>query len=169
MMQTDVKTAHLNGTGQVMVGRTRLKQLMYLGTGTAGGVIFFDTTTAPVTTATYARSGTTVTITQTAHGYSVGQSIGIDFAAGTGGTATDGNYAIATVPTADTYTITDINSGSITAGAACVLSPGGWLAAYDTSTAIQPFQVLLPGEGIVAKNGIYVYCTNINFTSIAYG
>ena len=167
MMQTDVRTSHLNGTGQLVVGRTRLKQLMYLGTGTAGGIIFFDTITAP-STATYGRTSFTVTVTQTAHGYKVGQSVGIDFAAGTGGTATDGNYVIATVPTADTYTITDINSGSITAGASCIVA-NAWMAAYDTSTAIQPFQLLLPGEGVLATQGIYAYCTNINFASVAYG
>lgn len=167
MMQTDVKTGHLNGTGFVVLGRTRLKQLMYLGTGTAGGVVFFDTNTAPVAV-TYGRSGYTITVTHTAHGFKVGQQVGIDFAAGTGGTATDGNYVIATTPTADTYTITDINSGSITAGANAVESQK-WIAAYDTSTAIQPFQVLLPGEGVLVSNGIYAYCTNINFVSVAYG
>jgi len=166
MMQTDVRTAHLNGSGFMYIGRTRLKQLMYLGTGTAGGIIFFDTTTAPVSV-TYGRSGTTITVTHTAHGFLVGQNVGLDFAAGTGGTATDGNYKIVTVPTADTYTLTDINSGSITAGASAV-EAAGWLAAYDTSTAIQPFQVLLPGEGVIALNGIYAYCTNINFASISY-
>ena len=57
-MQTDVRTSHLNGTGQLVVGRTRLKQLMYLGTGTAGGIIFFDTITAP-STATYGRTSFT--------------------------------------------------------------------------------------------------------------
>lgn len=167
MMQYDVKTAHLNGSGLLVLGRTRLKQLMYLGTGTAGKIVYFDATVAP-TAVTYGRSGTTVTVTHTAHGYSAGQSVGIDFAAGTGGTATDGNYVIATVPTADTYTITDINSGSITAGASA-LEGTRWIAAYDTSTAVQPIQALLPGEGVLVLNGIYAYCTNINFTSISYG
>lgn len=167
MMQTDVKTGHINGTGWLYVGRTRLKQMMYLGTGTAGGVVFFDTATAPVSV-TYGRSGTTITITHTAHGFKVGQNVGLDFSAGTGGTATDGNYKIVTVPTADTYTVTDFNSGSITAGASAI-EAAGWLAAYDTGTAVQPFQVLYPGEGVVAQNGIYAYCTNMNFVSVSYG
>ena len=72
MMQTDVKTSHLNGTGFLYIGRTRLKQLMYLGTGTAGGIIFFDTITAP-TSVTYGRSGTTVTVTHTAQAFLLGK------------------------------------------------------------------------------------------------
>lgn len=137
-----------------------------MGTGTAGGVVFFDSAVAPVSV-TYGRSGNTITVSHTAHGFKVGQNVGLDFSAGTGGTATDGNYKIQTVAT-DSYTITDINSGSITAGAAAT-EAAGWLAAFDTSTAIQPFQVLVPGEGIVAHNGIYAVCTNINFVSVCYG
>jgi len=83
---TDVKQAHLNGSGFLVTGRTRVKGISYVGSATAGHVALFDTLTAPVTTATYGRSGTTVTITQAAHGLTTGDVIGIDFAAGTGGT-----------------------------------------------------------------------------------
>ena len=77
-MQYDVKTSHLSGSGLMVSGRVRLKNLIYLGTGTAGGIDLFDTTTAPVA-ATYARSGYTVTVTSTAHGLVTGQNIGITF------------------------------------------------------------------------------------------
>jgi len=39
-MQYDVKASHLSGTGLMVSGRTRLKNLIYLGTGTAGSIDF---------------------------------------------------------------------------------------------------------------------------------
>ena len=42
-MQTDVKSAHFTGTAAtVYTGRTRLKGILFLGSGTAGDVIFRD-------------------------------------------------------------------------------------------------------------------------------
>lgn len=38
-----------------------------------------------------------------------------------------------------------------------------------TSTGVQPFQVLIPGEGFLCKNGIYVVGTNISSVTICYG
>ena len=67
-MQYDVKQAHLNGSGIFVVGPTRIKGISLTGTASAGQLIVFDTLTAPVTTGTYGRSGTTVTVTQSAHG-----------------------------------------------------------------------------------------------------
>jgi hypothetical protein len=168
-MQYDVKQAHLNGSGIFVVGPTRIKGISLTGTATAGQLIVFDTLTAPVTTGTYGRSGTTVTVTQSAHGLANGQVIGIDFAAGTGGTATNGNYAV-TVLTSSTFTITDINSGSITAGAAMVYSTGKWLITYDVAAGDTynnaPF---IPGEGVRADNGLYGYITNLTAANIYYG
>ena len=167
-MQYDVKASHLSGTGLMVSGRVRLKNLIYLGTGTAGSIDVFDTTTAPVTTATYARSGYTVTVTQAAHGLVSGQNIGITFSVATGVSATAGNYVV-TKLTADTFTITDINTGTIAGGTVCVYSTGKWMAGFNTSTAVQPFQVLFPGEGVLAQNGVYAYVTNISFQTIQYG
>jgi len=168
-MQYDVKQAHLNGSGIFVVGPTRIKGISLTGTATAGQLVVFDTLTAPVTTGTYGRSGTTVTVTQSAHGLANGQVIGIDFAAGTGGTATNGNYAV-TVLTSSTFTITDINSGSITAGAAMVYSTGKWLITYDVAAGDTynnaPF---IPGEGVRADNGLYGYITNLTAANIYYG
>ena len=62
---------------------------------------------------TYGRSGTTVTVTLTSHGMTTGQVANMTFAAGTGGTATAGSYAV-TVIDANTFTITDTASGTIT-------------------------------------------------------
>ena len=167
-MQYDVKASHLSGSGLMVSGRVRLKNLIYLGTGTAGSIDVFDTTTAPVTTGTYARSGYTVTVTQTAHGLVSGQNIGITFSVATGVSATAGNYVV-TKLTADTFTITDINTGTIAGGTACIYSTGKWMGGYNTTTGVQPFQVIVPGEGILAQNGIYAVVTNIVFQTVTYG
>jgi len=168
-MQYDVKQAHLNGSGILVPFATRLKGISITGTATAGTLSLFDTVTAPVTTATYGRSGTTVTITQSAHGLTTGQVIGIDFASGTGGTATNGNYVV-TVTDSSTFTITDINSGTITASPALVYSTGKWMASYDIAAGDSynnaPF---IPGEGVKAFTGIYAYMTNLTAANIFYG
>ena len=139
-----------------------------MGTATAGHLTLFDTLTAPVTTATYGRSGTTITVTQAAHGLTTGDVIGIDFAAGTGGTATNGNYAV-TVLTSSTFTVTDINSGSITAGASMVYSTR-WLMSYDVSaTDIFNNAPLIPEDGVVARVGVYAQMSNLTAVNIFYG
>ena len=166
-MHYDVIGSHFSGSGLAVSGRVRLKNLVYLGTGTAGSIDLFDTVTAPVA-ATYARSGYTVTVTKTAHGLTTGQSIGITYAAASGVAAVAGTYVI-TVATADTFTITDLNTGTIAGGTACVYSTGKFLTSYNTGTAVQPFQAIFSGEGILAENGIYVVVTNISFQTIQYG
>lgn len=164
--QFDVLSAHINASGQLVNGRSRLKALIQIGTATAGTVNMWDTTTAPVSV-TYGRSGTTVTVTNVAHGLVTGDVIGLTFGPGTGGTATNGNYSI-TKTGADTYTITDINSGSITAGAAA--SQGTrWLMSLDTNSTSDVVPLLIPGDGIVARNGIYGQMTNQTGLTIFYG
>ena len=166
-MQYDVKGSHFSGSGLAVSGRVRLKNLIYLGTGTAGSIDIFDTTTAPVS-ATYARSGYTVTVTKTAHGLTTGQYVGITYAAASSVSAVAGNYVI-TVLTADTFSITDLNTGTIAGGTACNYSTGRFITSYNTGTAVQPFQAIFAGEGILAQNGIYVVVTNISFQTIQYG
>ena len=63
----------------------------------------------------YGQSGTTITVTKTAHGYSVGDFVVIDFAAGG---ATDGNYQI-TSKTDNTFTVTSATSATISSGTSC--------------------------------------------------
>jgi hypothetical protein len=164
--QFDVLSAHINASGQLVNGRSRLKALIQIGTATAGTVNIWDTTTAPVSM-TYGRSGTTVTVTKVAHGLVTGDVIGLTFAAGTGGTATNGNYTI-TRTGADTYTITDINSGSITAGASGTQGTR-WLMSLDTNNTSDVVPLLIPGDGIVARNGIYAQLSNQTGLTIFYG
>jgi hypothetical protein len=168
MNQTPVKQAHLNASGFLVLGRNRVKGISFVGTATAGYVALFDTATAPVTTATYGRSSTTVTITQSAHGLTTGDVIGIDFAAGTGGTATNGNYVV-TVTNSSTFTVTDINSGTITASPSLVYA-SRWLMSYDVSASDSfnnaPF---IPDDGVIAVNGIYAQMSNLLAVNIYYG
>jgi hypothetical protein len=168
MNQTPVKQAHLNASGFLVLGRNRVKGISFVGTATAGYVALFDTATAPVTTATYGRSGTTVTVTQSAHGLATGDVIGIDFATGTGGTATNGNYVV-TVTNSSTFTVTDINSGTITASPAMVYA-SRWLMSYDVSASDtfnnSPF---IPDDGVIAVNGIYAQMSNLLAVNIFYG
>jgi len=59
-------------------------------------------------TATYSQSGTTITISLTAHGFSTGLILSLDFTSGNG---VDGIYTIQTVAT-DTFTVTGTTSQS---------------------------------------------------------
>jgi hypothetical protein len=169
MMQYDVKQAHINSSGILVPYATRIKGISFTGSASAGQLSIFDSVTAPITTATYGRSGTTVTITQSAHGLTTGQVIGIDFAAGTGGTATNGNYAV-TVTNSSTFTITDINSGTITGTPGLVYSTGNWLLSYD-SVAGDTYNnaPIIPGEGVKASTGVYAYISNLAAVNIYYG
>jgi len=169
-MQTDVKQGHLNQSGFFVLGRNRVKGVSFFGG--SGTLVLFDTTAAPVTSSvTYGRSGTTVTISKTAHGLTTGTIVGIHFAAGTGGAATDGNYPITRVD-ADTFTLTDINTGSITATPAAIYVSGAnrWLLTYETHSTDE-FQnaPLIPGEGVLAVNGVYAYMSAIDAAQIYYG
>ena len=93
-MQYDVKSAYA-GTfpAQLYTGRTRLKSIVFLGSGTAGTLTLYD--------------------------------------------GTDTNGAI--------------------------------VYQFKFSTAVQPFQVLIPGEGILCQNGIYIVGTTLSAVSITYG
>jgi hypothetical protein len=166
-MQYDVKSAHLNVSGMMVVGRVRLKGFVSMGTATAGTINFWDTTTAPVS-ATYGRSGTTVTVTRVAHGLNTGDLIGLTFALdGSSRAATNGNYTVTRL-TADTYTITDINSGTVTAGTAAGQGTR-LMASIDTNTASDVTTLLVPGEGVLALNGIYAQLASQTGLTIFYG
>jgi len=170
-MQTDVKQAHLNGSGFFVVGRNRVKGISMVGSGAADGtLVLFDAAAAPVTASvTYGRSGTTVTVSKTAHGLTSGAVIGIHFATGTGGTATDGTYTVTRID-ADSFSITDINSGTITGTPAAVYAVGRWLLTYEVdSTDVFQNAPFIPGEGVLADTAVYGYMSNIQAAQIYYG
>ena len=111
-------------SGFAVLGPHRLKEFSFIGTASEGKFTVYDTDTAPVA-GTYAQSGTTVTVTDTDHGLATGDVVGICFATGTGGTACSGNYSI-TVVDANTFTITMLNSDTITNDPACQLCCKQW-------------------------------------------
>ena len=78
-------------------------------------------------TGTYSRSGTTVTVTITAHGLTTATNYRVDI---TSGTATDGTYTI-TVVDANTFTYTDTVSGT-TSGNINVFTSSAPIAKYVT-------------------------------------
>lgn len=65
---------------------------------------------------TYSQTGTTITVTNAAHGLLVGQAVDLDFTTGAG---VDGQYIVATVPTANTFTVT-ATAPATTSGAVTV-------------------------------------------------
>jgi hypothetical protein len=180
-MQYDVKAAHLNESGFLLAPatRTRLKQITLAGNASqSGSLVFFDTATAPVTSGTYGRSGTTITVSSTGHGLSTGAYVGISFNSSSNVSATDGNYVI-TVTDANTFTMTDINSGTVTnAGTGCqyvssasnATTQNKWVSTYETLTGATATQQLsVPGEGLLFQSGMYVYMNNMGFVTIHYG
>ena len=159
-MQYDVSSAHLNSAGFAYVGRTRVKGLAVTTSASGGQLNIWDTLTAPVS-ATYAQSGTTVTITKVAHGLSTGQKVGLSFNVASGVSATNGNYAI-TVTTADAFTITDINSNTVAGGTVCtyVVNAVGsnstqWHMTIDMAGVAATTNVVIPGEGLLIENALY--------------
>jgi hypothetical protein len=79
-------------------------QKLAAGVGFSPTWVSFDGTASANQTATYSQSGsTTITLTLANHGLQVGHIVSIDF---TSGTATDGVYTVASVPTPNTFTIT---------------------------------------------------------------
>ena len=168
-MQYDVKQGHLNESGFFVLGRNRVKAISFFGG--SGTLVLFDTTVAPVTSSvTYARTGTLVTVSKTAHGLVTGDVVGIHFDSNTGVSATDGNYSITRV-NANSFTLNDINTGSITSTAALYVSGvNRWLLTYETHSTDE-FQnsPIIPGEGVLAANGIYAYMSGIDAAQIFYG
>ena len=166
-MQTDVKSGHLNNSGFVVLGRNRLKAVSIVGTATAGTLDIFDTTTAPVS-ATYERAATLITVTKSSHGLATGDVVGLTFATASGSSGTNGNYVI-TVASSSTFTVTDINSGTIAGGTVAAYA-SLWLASYDVGAAdLFGNFALIPGEGILVKNGIYLSMSNLTSANIYYG
>lgn len=167
---------HRHQSGFVAMGRHRVKEVSLVGTASAGYLDVFDTDTAPES-GTYAQSGTTVTITDTSHGLSTGDIVGIAFSSGTGGAAQPGNYEI-TVTTANAFTVTMLNSNTITGTPACryvatTPSKGGtnrrWLMSKHTAasdTFANTFS--LPNQGFLVTKGIYLEMSNLLEADVFY-
>jgi len=163
MMQTDVKSYHNTVSGVAVPYRTRLK-----------GVVVSPSTSVTYNTSivdnlplagTYNIPGTTVctvTIPSTA-GLVAGVSR-VVLVTGTGSLVAD-TYLVQTVPSSTTFTVTTgvlTTSGTVTAYT-------DLLTELDCSTGTS-FYTFIPGEGVVAKNGIYVFLPSASVTTtIFYG
>jgi len=168
-MQYDVKQGHLNSSGYFVKYPVRIKGVSYTGGASAGYVTLFDTSSTPVSSSvTYSQSGTTVTVTKTAHGLTTGTIIGIHFLANAGVSSTDGTYSITRVD-ANSFTLTDINSRTITSTSA-VYAVGKWLMTCETVAGdIYSNVPFISGEGIRVETGVYAEMSNLDSAQIIYG
>jgi hypothetical protein len=164
-MQFDVKSKHMSSTGVAVNYRTRLKGAVVSANTSAAtrNTVFANNVTQ---TGTYGRSTNTVTVTITNHGLTSGDRVWLDFSAGTGGTATDNVYSV-TVSDANTFTVTDSASGTIT-GSPAVSMYADILMEADSYNPTA-FPVVIPGEGILAKDGIFVGLVANVTTTLFYG
>lgn len=159
-MQTDVQSHHNTVSGLAVNARTRLKGIVVSPTTTGVfNVTFCDNITQ---TGTYDVPGTTVcTVTLANHGFSNGQRVYLNF---TSGTALDESYEVSNVTT-NTFTVT---VASATTSGNVTIYPK-ILAEIDCATGTS-FYTLIPGEGILAQNGIYVGIPSVTIsTTIFYG
>jgi len=155
-MQFDVKSIHAATSGLMVGYRTRLKGAVVFPFSSATGYsTFVDNTSV---SGTYARSTTTATITAVNHGLSTGQWAYLDW------DLTDNPYQV-TVTNADTFTVTVANSGG-TSGNVTVWNKVLLQADASNATA---YSIVIPGEGILAENGIRVFLATDIHSSIFYG
>ena len=159
-MQYDVKSTHNTVSGVAYASRTRLKGVLISpSTSVTYNTAFCDNVSK---SGTYNVPGSTVcTVTIATHGLSNGDRVYLDF---TSGTAQPEAYTVANVST-NTFTVTVASAttnGNVTMYAKI-------LAEFDCSSGTS-FYTLIPGEGIVAPNGIFVGIPNVAITTtIFYG
>ena len=157
-MQYDVKSAHNTVSGVAVGYRTRLK-----------GVLISPSTAVTFNTAfcnNVSQSGTynipastTCTVTITNHGLTTGDRVYLNFTTGGG---PDEAYTV-TVTTSNEFTVTTASlteSGNVTMYAEI-------LAEFDCSNGTS-FYTLIPGEGILATDGIYVGIPNVAITTTLF-
>ena len=159
-MQYDVKSAYASASGLMVPFRTRLKgAALSSAVSTAGTVVFLNNFTI---TGTYARATTTATITAQDHGLQTYNYVYLDFDAGG---PTDGVYKVATVTNSNVFTVTVANSGN-TSGAVTVYND---VMALATVSTVSSTNLVIPGEGILAHDGIRVVLDNSVTATIYYG
>jgi hypothetical protein len=147
MMQTDVKAYHspTSTPGLAFGGRTRLKGAVIANTTAGAATVMFLNNVS--LSGTYSITSTTVTVTTSVpHGLATGARVYLTYTSGTAA-----SIACAIVVTGDTtFTATTASSGT-----------GNVTVYYDIIleadiTNTVPYTITIPGEGIVAQNGLYV-------------
>jgi len=157
-MLYDVKSVHNTVSGLAVGYRTRLKGVL-ISPSTA---VTFNTTFCNNVSqsGTYNIPGsTTCTVTIANHGLTTGDRVYLNF---TTGTAQDQTYVVTvTSPSAFTVTTASLTtSGNVTMYAQI-------LAEFDCSNGTA-FYTLIPGEGILAQDGIYVGIPNAAITTTLF-
>jgi len=159
-MQYDVKSQHMHASGVAVPFRSRLKGFVLgASTSASGEVVIYDTASVP---ATYTRDTTTVTVTYANHGLYTNQYVYLDF---TSGGALDGLYQV-TVVNSNTFTVTTVASGTITTSN--VTAHLNVMLIIDTNNQTD-VSLLIPGEGILARDGMYVLIPANITVSVFYG
>jgi len=155
-MQYDVKSQHAASSGLMVPTRTRLKgAVIFPFSGATGYSAFVENTSL---SGTYARSTTTATITSANHGLTTGQWVYLDW------DLTDNPYQV-TVTGSDTFTVTVANSGAASGN---VIIWNKMLLQADASNATA-YTIVVPGEGILAAEGVRVFLAADVHCTVFYG
>lgn len=160
-MQYDVQSDVVKIPGTVVDYRTRLKGFTITPASVSlRNVSFCDPTVTK--SGTWSRTGTLVTVTINNNGLVNGQRVYLNVATGT--TMRDGTYEVSNVTT-NTFEVTSATSGSATGTVDMYTAIS---LEVDTFNIIS-LPVLIPGEGILFENGIYVGLGANTTASIFYG
>ena len=160
-MQYDVLSHHNSVSGVAVGYRTRLKGIVV--SPSTSTTLHIGVMNNIYSTGTYSQTGTTMTVTLTAHGLSTGDHAWLNCTSGNG----DSNL----------YTVTKVNANSFTVTSPTSESASGNVNVYtqvlteiDCATGTS-FYTLIPGEGIVGQDGLYVGLPSSNTvtTTIFYG
>jgi hypothetical protein len=145
-MQYDVKSAHTSSSGVAVGYRTRLKGVLMSPSGsTTVNSVFANNLSLSGTYNVPASTVCTVTIAN--HGLSNGDRVYLNF---TSGSSADNTYTVSNVST-NTFTVTVASAttnGNVTMYAVVLVE-------LDCASATA-FYTLIPGEGVLAEEGIYV-------------
>lgn len=156
-MQTDVKSKFATASGLLLPFRTRVKAFFFgAATTNPATVGMYDTFSIA---GTYARATTTATVTAVNHQLQVGDSVFLDW------DLTDDFYQVVTVADANTFTVTVANSGAAS-GSVTVFN--NVLVISTVTTGNDVFNII-PGEGILARNGVRIYLENSVPATVYYG
>ena len=156
-MQYDVKSKYATASGLLIPFRTRIKAFFFGASTTNPGTVgMYDTASIA---GTYARATTTATVTAVNHQLEVGDSVFLDW------DLTDDFYTVATVADANTFTVTVANTG---AASGSVTVYNDVLVVTTVSTGNDVFNII-PGEGILARNGVRIYLENSVPATVYYG
>ena len=157
-MQYDVKSVHSSASGVAVGYRTRLKGVVISPSESQTlNIAFCDNISL---SGTYDVPGSTVcTVTIANHGLSNGDRVYLNF---TSGSSSDNTYTVSNVST-NTFTVTVASattSGNVTMYAAVLIE-------LDCASATA-FYTLIPGEGILAEQGIYVGLPSATVTTTLF-